>query len=341
MHTKQRSMGLLAVATALGFLARQPLVEAKEPFPGMVARHLQAPREPPCGLCHEYGKTGGSTLVTPFAWAMRARGLTGESSLLASLDRVAADGVDSDGDGSADVEEIVAGTDPNTAASTPAHPGTVADPQLGCAVASGAPVTPAASLLALTVLFLAATRRRRAVGGTSPAAAPGARCSDRCGMRNLVWVVAGATSLFGCVKQAAQSPQRAQQAQAVAAPRAPQPPQRLSPAVQALLRRRMVSHAHDMNELVSAIMILDYPVIADRAEQIAGDANLSRPIAGDATEPNASLPEQFFIYQERVRFEARGLVEAAGAADSEQVAASYGRLTESCIRCHADYRPRG
>lgn len=102
----------------------------------------------------------------------------------------------------------------------------------------------------------------------------------------------------------------------------------------------MVSHASDMNDLVSAIMILDYPFIADRAEKIASDVSLSRPVTGDATELNALLPERFFVYQDRVKFEARGLVEAAGAADPYQVASKYGRLAESCVGCHADYRPR-
>ena len=51
----------------------------------------------------------------------------------------------------------------------------------------------------------------------------------------------------------------------------------------------MVSHASDMNDLVSAIMILDYPFIADRAEKIASDVSLSRPVTGDATELNASM----------------------------------------------------
>lgn len=155
-----------------------------------------------------------------------------------------------------------------------------------------------------------------------------------------VLLVGAALVVPSACKQPAQPPQRAQQAQAVAVPKGPQPPERLSPTVQALLKARMVSHAHDMNDLVSAIMILDYPLIADRAEKIASDANLSRPISGDATELNASLPEKFFIYQDRVKFEARGLAEAAGSADPYQVAAKYGQLSESCVRCHADYRPR-
>jgi hypothetical protein len=107
---------------------------AKEEFPGQIARHLGAQSNPPCGLCHQYAKTGGDTLVTPFAWGMRARGLTGEGDLIGALDRVRTDKVDSDGDGTTDTDEIVAGSDPNSAASTPTSPGAVGDPQLGCAI---------------------------------------------------------------------------------------------------------------------------------------------------------------------------------------------------------------
>lgn len=152
-------------------------------------------------------------------------------------------------------------------------------------------------------------------------------------------VVAALLPALACGPQI-QPPQRAQQASAVAAPQRGQPAEPLSPAVQAILRQRMVSHANDMNQLVSAIMILDYPLIADRAEKIAGDASLARPISGDATELNASLPEKFFVHQDRLKFEARGLAEAAGAADPYRVADKYGRLSESCVHCHADYRPR-
>lgn len=144
-----------------------------------------------------------------------------------------------------------------------------------------------------------------------------------------------------CVRTPPQPPQRIQQERAVATPKGPPPQQPLSPVVQEVLKRRMVSHASDMNDLVAAIMILDYPRIADGAEKIAGDASLSRPLSGDATELNSSLPETFFVYQDQLKSEARGLAEGARAQDPYQVAAKYGRLSEACVRCHADYRPRG
>lgn len=136
---------------------------AKERFPGDIAQHLGASTLPACGICHQDGKTGKDTLVTPFAWTMRARGLSGSNTLIPALDRVAADGVDSDGDGASDVAEIVAGTDPNSAASTPADPGLVGDPKLGCTVGGGAVQRGDAGAVALLAVggVLAWRRRRR------------------------------------------------------------------------------------------------------------------------------------------------------------------------------------
>ena len=135
-----------------------------------------------------------------------------------------------------------------------------------------------------------------------------------------------------------QPPQQAQLAQAVAAPTRLRPPEQLSPTARELLRLRMVSHARDMNELTSAIMLLRYPEIRDDALRLAGDASLSRPLTADATELNAALPEKFFLYQDALRLEGKTLAEAAERQQPFDVADSYGRLSQVCVRCHATYR---
>jgi cytochrome c556 len=137
-----------------------------------------------------------------------------------------------------------------------------------------------------------------------------------------------------------QPPQQAQLTQAISTPERQAPPEPISPAARAILKERMASHARDMGELVSAIMLLKYPEIAQRADAIAADVNLSRPVTGDATELNSSLPEKFFVRQDDLKAAARVLGNSARNLDPYRVANAYGKLSEACVRCHADYRPR-
>jgi hypothetical protein len=139
-------------------------------------------------------------------------------------------------------------------------------------------------------------------------------------------------------QQRSQPVQRQQLAEAVSVPKRLRPPESLSETARALLKARMVGHAHDMGELMTAIVVLQYPEIRDGALRIAGGANLSRPLSDDASELNSALPEKFFLYQDNLRLEARTLAEAAGRENPFDVADSYGRLSQVCVRCHATYR---
>jgi hypothetical protein len=166
-------------------------------------------------------------------------------------------------------------------------------------------------------------------------------------MRNIggstLWVVAVVSALsvpLSCAsKEANQPPQIPQLTRAITAPDRPDPPEPLSNAAKAILRDRMSSHAEDMSDLVSAIMVLQYSRIIGRADKIAEDVNLSRPTSNDATELNASLPEKFFVRQDDLKAAARELSAAGRSANPYRVAEAYGQISETCVRCHADFRP--
>ncbi len=154
-----RAWRFVWVGVALVAAARP--AHAKPQFRDAIAARLAAPPgTPACSVCHLGGKTSGATVDTPFAWTMRAHGLTDSlASVVPAVDGVAADKVDSDGDGVPDTVEISRGTDPN-------EPGTatdVQDPQLGCQVGGAGgrpPAGGAAALLAGAGAWL--VRRRRA-----------------------------------------------------------------------------------------------------------------------------------------------------------------------------------
>ena len=152
-------------------------------------------------------------------------------------------------------------------------------------------------------------------------------------------VIVSAVALGACAAAGQnQPPQQRQLAEAVAAPSRLRPPEQLSASARDLLRVRMSSHARNMADLVSAIMVLHYERIQEDATAIAADVSLSRPLTQDATELNSALPEKFFLYQDSLRLEAKTLAEAANRQNPFDVADSYGRLSQDCVRCHATYR---
>src|ERR1700690_2656605 len=145
---------------------------------------------------------------------------------------------------------------------------------------------------------------------------------------------------FGsCASRARQQPpQQEELVRAVSAPARLAPPDDLPGPVRAILSHRMASHARDMGALMSAVMILDYPQVQSRATAIADDVSLARPLTGDATELNSALPEKFFSFQDQLRTAAKDLASAAADQSALAVAAAYGHVSETCVKCHAVYR---
>jgi len=126
-------------------------------FPGEVADLLGTDAVPGCKLCHLEAKTTGVTAATPFVLSLEARGFDGKASNLGgALTRSETDRVDTDGDGTIDVEELRAGTDPN---SPFAGASSADDPTYGCALTGrGRGVAPA--LLTLGAVLILQRRRR-------------------------------------------------------------------------------------------------------------------------------------------------------------------------------------
>ncbi len=154
--TRQRlTVGLVALG-CFGFATR---ARAKAEFPSEIAGDLSLSYQVPCSVCHAQGNTGSATPITPFALSMRARGLSGgNDTLVSALAKLESDAVDSDGDGTTDVAELKAGTDPNSSANASII--NDQEPGYGCGgtAPQGRSAPGAAAALALSWFLL---RRRR------------------------------------------------------------------------------------------------------------------------------------------------------------------------------------
>jgi Bacterial TSP3 repeat len=126
--TKQR---LVLGWLALGSLGWSALAQAKSEFPSEIKNSYGLAYDVPCAVCHIKGNVASATPITPFALSLRARGMTGDNkSLSSALSKLESDAVDSDGDGVTDVDELKAGTDPNSSAN--ANIEDTQEPGYGC-----------------------------------------------------------------------------------------------------------------------------------------------------------------------------------------------------------------
>lgn len=113
----QAKLLVALISLVLIGLGRPSIAQAVEEFPGQIQSDLSLSYQVPCSVCHIKGNTGASTPIAAFALSLRSRGLQGDpSSLSSALSRSESDRVDSDGDGTPDIAELRAGTDPNSSA---------------------------------------------------------------------------------------------------------------------------------------------------------------------------------------------------------------------------------
>lgn len=173
---------LALIALSLAVLT-PAAAQATASFPFTVQADLSLSYEPPCTICHDTLSGGTGTVTRDFGKAMRTHGLAAGNtdSVGSALTGLETDNVDSDCDGTIDVQQLKDGRDPNTGEyidgsgkpkpDSDAGPCAAADggdstePAYGCgAQISNAPVVPSAwaVVAALGTIFgLALSRRRR------------------------------------------------------------------------------------------------------------------------------------------------------------------------------------
>jgi hypothetical protein len=114
-------------------------------------------------------------------------------------------------------------------------------------------------------------------------------------------------------------------------------PAHLPEAARDLLTERMLNHGNDMSDLMWATLFLDDQSVADIADHIRTTPRFARPLTRDATELNSLLPAEFFALQDQLVERATELADSARRRDADAMAASYGALMQTCVRCHSVY----
>jgi hypothetical protein len=167
----------LAVITSVALLLGAGSAAASPTYPAEIQSHLGLSYTPPCAICHEGGRGGTGTVTTAFGRAMMDRGLhaSDPAALDAALDKMAADGVDSDGDGTPDIEQLKQGRDPNGATGVAIGAPPV---EYGCGALTIAGTRAASAgnhgwLFGVAVFGVVLSRRRRRLGPLVVAAVVG------------------------------------------------------------------------------------------------------------------------------------------------------------------------
>ncbi|MBI2375564.1 MAG: cytochrome c [Deltaproteobacteria bacterium] len=104
-------------------------------------------------------------------------------------------------------------------------------------------------------------------------------------------------------------------------------PVHLSAEARDALGTRMQGHGDDMNDLLWSILFLDFESTSD----------IALHIATETPPPSAHVPPDIIGYETRLNALSAELRAAAKAEDAARVAELYGKIAETCVRCHASY----
>ena len=99
----------------------------------------------------------------------------------------------------------------------------------------------------------------------------------------------------------------------------------------------MRQHGPEMEQLIWSVLLLQRHQTGVLAERLSGSERLARPMPGQLDTVNAAVPETFYALQDLLHERATDLQVAAKNGDDDAVAVAFGRLTETCVACHARY----
>ena len=142
-------------AISLALVLLVATARASDGYPDVIRATVPTRQPLPCTLCHTAEDGGTGAIDTEFGRHMLDFGMKGSdpASLQRALRRNAARGWDSDGDGVADIEELVYGTDPSGRALSSGPP-----LEHGCTVGG---TSSGSDLAAVFFAFVAWRLRRR------------------------------------------------------------------------------------------------------------------------------------------------------------------------------------
>jgi len=148
----------IALGLSLSFAAS---ALASPSYPAVIEEEWRLTYTPACTTCHASDSGGRGTVVTYFGIELQSLGLTAQNdaSLVEALREDKAQQIDSDGSGTSDYDDLVAGRDPNSGPG-PSGGGPVR-PLHGCAAAPGHDSEGSAALVLALALLWAARRRQR------------------------------------------------------------------------------------------------------------------------------------------------------------------------------------